>query len=181
MADLIATSPCDGLLPLEIGKTLLREEDLGVLTALAPYRGREKALAVALDEAHGLALPGPNRATGKAGLRAIWFGRAHVLLAGPAPDPRLAEQAALTDQSDAWAAVRLEGATAEEVLARLVPLDLRAAQFKRGHTARSQLMHLNVSITRIGEKAFLILGFRSMAATLVHDLKAAMEGVAARG
>ena len=181
MADLIATSPCDGLLPLEIGGTVLREEDLGVLTALAPYRGREKALAAALDEAHGLALPGPNRATGKTGLRAIWFGRAHVLLVGPAPDPRLAEQAALTDQSDAWAAVRLEGATAEEVLARLVPLDLRAAQFKRGHTARSQLMHLNVSITRIGEKAFLILGFRSMAVTLVHDLKTAMEGVAARG
>lgn len=181
MAELTATSPCDGLLPLEIGHAALHEEDLGALTALAPYRGRRGALAEALKAAHGLALPGPNRAAGKAGLRAIWFGRAHVLLAGPAPDTRLAEHAALTDQSDAWAAVRLEGTAAEQVLARLLPLDLRAARFGRGHTARSQLMHMGVSITRIGERAFLILAFRSMAASLVHDLKTAMEGVAARG
>lgn len=181
MAELIARSPCAGLVPLDIGKVSLSEEDLGVLTALAARRGQDKAAAARLDSAHGLAWPGPGRATGKAGARAIWFGRAHVLLAGPAPDPGLAEHAALTDQSDAWAALRLEGRGAEAVLARLVPLDLRRGVFRRGHSARTQLMHMNVSITRVGEHAFLILGSRSMAATLVHDLKTAMEAVAALG
>ena len=181
MADLIAKSPCAGLLPVTVGAITLSEEDLGVLTSLAPYRGQEKAAAEALKAAHGMAWPGPGRATGKAGARAIWFGRAHVLLAGPAPDPSLADHAALTDQSDAWATVRLEGAGVEAVLARLIPLDLRPAQFKRGHTARTQLMHMNVSVTRVGDRAFLILAFRSMAKTLVHDLKTAMEAVAALG
>jgi sarcosine oxidase subunit gamma len=37
------------------------------------------------------------------------------------------------------------------------------------------------SITRIGAQSFQIMVFRSMARTLVHDLKTAMEAVAARG
>ncbi len=92
----------------------------------------------------------------------------------------MAAHAALTDQSDAWAMVRLEGAAAEDVLARLVPVDLRQSVFKRGHTARTMLQHMAVSITRISGEAFLILAFRSMAGTLVHDLETAMKGVAAR-
>jgi len=181
VAELVAKSPCAGLLPLEIGAARVTEEDLGTVTCLMPYRGREKPLSQALQAAYGMAFPAPNRATGKAGARAVWMGRKQALLMGPEADPGLAEHAALSDQSDAWAAVRLEGAGAEAVLARLVPVDLRGAVFKRGHTARSQVAHMPGSVTRVGERAFLILVFRSMAATLVHDLKTAMEAVAARG
>ncbi len=181
MAELVAKSPCAGLLPLTIGTARVSEEDPGVLTSVMPYRGQAKALSAALQAAHGMGFPAPNRATGKAGARAVWFGRDQAMLLGPEPDPALAEHAALSDQSDAWAAVRLEGAGAEAVLARLVPVDLRAHVFKRGHTVRSQVAHMSGSVTRLGEQAFLILVFRSMAATLVHDLKTAMEAVAARG
>ena len=97
------------------------------------------------------------------------------------PDPTLAGHAAMVDQSDGWAVLRLEGAGAAEVLARLVPLDLRAPQFRRGHTARTELQHMMASLTRLGPDAFLIMVFRSMARTLVHDLTSAMEAVAARG
>lgn len=181
MAELVAKSPCAGLLPLEIGAAKLTEEEAGVLTSILPYKGQDKALSEALKAAYGMAFPAPNRATGKAGARAVWFGRDLALLMGPAPDAALAAHAALSDQSDAWAAVRLEGEATEAVLARLVPVDLRASVFKRGHTVRSQVAHMAGSVTRVGEKAFLILVFRSMAATLVHDLKTAMEAVAARG
>jgi len=181
VAELVAKTPCGELLPLEIGSVAAREEDLGAITALLPYLGCEKALSQALEAGHGMGFPRPNRATGKAGARAIWFGRAQALLLGPVPHPSLADHAALSDQSDAWAAVRLEGDGAEDVLARLVPVDLRAAVFKRGHTVRSQVAHMAGSVTRVGDRAFLILVFRSMAATLVHDLKTAMEAVAARG
>lgn len=180
MTDLIARTPCKGLLPLEIGDVTLTEVDAGTLTSIAAFRGQDQALAAVLKTAHGLALPGPNRATGKDGHRAIWFARGQVMLAGPEPDPKLGKHAALTDQSDGWAVVRLEGAGAVDVLARLVPVDLRKSQFKRGHTTRTQVMHMMASITRVGEMAFQIMVFRSMAETLVHDLKTAMEGVAAR-
>ncbi|WP_372887768.1 sarcosine oxidase subunit gamma [Shimia sp.] len=181
MADLMAKSPCEGLLPLTHGEVRLHEMDMTRLTSLAPYRGRDKALSEALKAAHGMALPAVNRATGKEGARAIWFGQGQVMLVGPAPDAALAGMAAMTDQSDAWALLRIEGPGVEEVLARLIPLDLRQSVFKRGHTARTQLQHMMVSITRVGDNAFLLLGFRSMAKTLVHDLQTAMQGVAARG
>ena len=128
-----------------------------------------------------MALPAANRATRKAGARAIWFGREQALLVGIDPDASLAKHAALTDQSDAWAVTTLTGLQATDVLARLTPLDLRDAHFKRGHTARSDLMHMNASITRTGADSFMILVFRSMAQTLLHDIQTAMEGVAARG
>lgn len=180
MADLIAKSPCGGLLPVSHGTVTLSEMDMPQLTSLAPFKGQDKALSETLKEAHGMALPAINRATGKEGARAVWFGQGQVMLVGPAPAASLAALGAVTDQSDAWTVVRLEGEAAEDVLARLVPIDLRRAQFKRGHTARTQLQHMMVSITRTGDNAFQIMAFRSMAATLVHDLETAMRGVAAR-
>lgn len=166
---------------MAIGKATLTEVDLGPLTTVAPYKGRDGKLGEALKAAHGMAWPGVNRATGKQGARAIWFGQRMALLAGPEPDPKLAEHAALCDQSDAWVAVTLEGEAAAEVLARVVPIDLRPQVFKRGHTARTELQHMMASVTKLGEGSFLILVFRSLADTLLHDLKTAMEGVAARG
>ena len=93
----------------------------------------------------------------------------------------LAVHAALTDQSDGWTVVQLQGAGAANVLARLTPLDLRPAIFKRGHTARTDLMHMASSITRTSDDTFMIMVFRSMAGTLLNDLQRAMEGVASRG
>ncbi len=175
---LTPTTPCGAMLPLRIGTLTLSEVDPGHLTAMAPRQGG--ALGAALSAAHGLDLPGPGRATGTDAARAIWFGRAHVLLMGPAPDPSLAAQAALTDISDGWAVVRLEGAGAAAVLARLTPIDLRPTVFPPGQTARTEVFHMQAAITRLADDAFLIMVFRSMSQTLVHDLRTAMEGVAAR-
>ncbi len=181
MAELIAKSPCEGLLPLTIGGVTVSEVCPDALTSLSAHRGQEKALSAALKQAHGMAAPAVNRATGKEGARAVWFGQGQVMLIGPKPEwDALAAHAALTDQSDAWAVVRIEGAQGADILARLVPVDLRKGTFKRGHTARTELQHMMVSITRVSETAVMILCFRSMAATLVHDLKSAMQGVAAR-
>ncbi|WP_371227496.1 sarcosine oxidase subunit gamma [Roseovarius sp. 2305UL8-3] len=180
MIKLQAKSPCAGLLPISIGDVALKEVDPGVMTSFAPFKGADKAFGAALKAAHGVAAPLPNRSTGKEGARAIWFGQRMVLLMGPVPDNGLVKHAALVDQSDAWAVVRLEGQGARDVLARLTPIDLREAVFKRGHTARTELQHMMASITRIGADSYQIMVFRAFAETLVHDLKTAMEGVAAR-
>lgn len=180
MVELTAKTPCDGLLPLSIGEAQLTEVAAGVLTSLTPL-GDAAALGAALEKAHGLGWPAPLRARGKEGARCIWFGRDTALLMGPAPDPALGRHAAVVDQSDAWAVVQLKGPAAVAVLARLVPVDLRDGTFKRGHTSRTQLYHMSASITKTGADSFMILVFRSMAATLVHDMKTAMEAVAARG
>ena len=88
--------------------------------------------------------------------------------------------AAVTDQSDAWIVVRLEGAGAEDVLARLVPIDLRGRAFPQDSAARTLLGHMSVGIVRV-PGGFEIRAFRSMAGTLAHELGRAMRAVAARG
>lgn len=180
MVKLIAKTPCDGLLPLTIGATSLSEVQPGHMTSIAAFKGQDKALSGALKSAHGMAAPGAGRATGKQDARAIWFGQRVILLIGPAADPSLAQHAALTDQSDAWAVVRLDGAQAADVLARLCPIDLRDDQFRRGQTARTELMHMAASITRVGNQSYQIMVFRAFAQTLVHDLNVAMQSVSAR-
>jgi sarcosine oxidase subunit gamma len=180
VVELLAKSPLGDMAPMTIGTVTLTEVDLGVLTSLAPYGGRCAAMGDALKAAHGLAWPAPNRATGKEGARAFWFGRDMVLLAGPAPDPSLADKGAVTDQSDAWTCLQMSGLGSQDVLARLIPVDLRASTFKRGHSLRSKVQHMNGSVTRLGADTFVIMVFRSMAGTLLHDLQRAMESVASR-
>ncbi|MEL7166568.1 MAG: sarcosine oxidase subunit gamma [Pseudomonadota bacterium] len=183
MADikLDATSPLNGMAPLTIGSVSATEVELGALTSIAPFAGQGKACAEAFKAAHGIAWPAPGRATGKDGTRAIWFGMEAVLLAGPPVDSALNAYAALTLQSDGWACVSVEGDAARDVLARLVPVDLHPDTFKRGHTARTLIQHMNGSVTRLGPDRYLVMVFRSMAETLLHDLTRAMESVAARG
>jgi len=179
VVELIAKSPCDGLLPKEIGTVTLSEDVFDAITSVAPFQGQAKAVSDALKSQIGAALPGPNRTTGKAQSRAVWSGRGQTLVLGPVIKPIAG--AAMTDQTDAWVCVSLSGAQARDVLARLVPIDLRDTSFKRGHAARTQLMHMNIVLMRTGAERFGIMAFRSMAGTLVHDLETAMEAVAARG
>lgn len=180
MDKLQASQVWDGLLPMEIGAVRVAAYDLGVLTSLSPY-GDVAPVTEILQSAHAMALPQAGSATGKEGARCIWFGIREVLLAGPHPDPRLAEHAAVVDVSDGWVGVTIDGSVGVDVLARLVPVDLRAHVFKRGHTLRTQVGHMNASITRLGPDRLLVLVFRSMAGTLVTELRHALEAVHARG
>ena len=175
-----ALTPCEGLLPVSIGTVTLSETDMAPLTLIAPMKGKEAALAKTLKAAHGLDWPEAGATTLNESSRLIWFGRAQALLVGGAPSAKLSAHAAVTDQSDAWARVLLEGCDAREVLARLTPLDMRDTAFPGGATARTEVFHMQASLTRMGEDSFQLLGFRSMAATLVHDLTRAMESMAAR-
>lgn len=181
MVELLARSPCEGMLPLTIGSVAAVEEMPGAMSIVAPFAGQEKAVSEAMKAAYGLGFPAVGRVTGRqGGTRALWFGQGQALLMGAASDVTLAGKAAITDQSDAWAVVRLSGADAGAVLARLTPLDLRDAAFRSGDTARTELAHMMGSVTRLGADAFLLMVFRSMAATLVHDLQVAIEQVAGR-
>lgn len=179
MLDLKASSPLAGQSHKAAGLRLA-EIDLGEMSLLMPFKGKEALLSKALEAAHGIALPAPNRMVMAGETRAIWFGAEAALVTGVAVDARLRAHAAITDQSDAWTCVTLEGAGAEDVLARLVPIDLRAARFPVGQTARTQIGHMSGSVARLAEDRFLLMVFRSMAGTLFHELTEVMDALAAR-
>lgn len=177
MVKLSAKTPLEGMLPVHVAGCSLSELTPDAITSITPQTGRLKQVSDAMKKTHGLTFPGPNRATGNNQTRCIWFSGGQAMLLGPAP--KSIENAALSDQSDGWAVTRLQGIDAEAVLARLVPVDLRRGVFKRGHSVRTVLFHMPVSITRTATDAFDIMVFRSMAVTAVHELKVAMSSVAA--
>lgn len=180
MASLIAKTPLDGTGPVQIGAFGLAEVSPGPITSIAPFRDAAKRLAAALQAAHGLGFPEPNRISTNGAARLVWTGRDQAFLLGVAPAASLAAHAALTDQSDAWAMLRLGGTGAEAVLARLVPLDLRRGVFAIGHTGRSLLQHVPAVVLRTGPEVFEIMVMRSFGTTARHELQTAMQGVAAR-
>ncbi len=176
MVNLIAKTPCHGLLPITIGTVTLSEVATGPITSVSPFTGQEKSVSDALKANHGTAFPAPNRTTSKNTARLIWSGRGQALMLGVIPDVK---GAALTDQSDAWTHVEIAGTGVADVLARVTPVDTRA--MKRGHSARTLVQHVSVVLIRTGNDRFEIMAMRSMAKTLVHDLERAMTGLAARG
>lgn len=178
MASLIEISPCEGLLPKIAGGMVLSELSFARVTSVAPFKGKTRALGAAL-KAMGLGWPGAGQSVRAKDSAVLWSGMDQAFLIGPDPAP-LQGLAALTDQSDGWARMRLKGPGAEQALARLVPLDLRAHVFAEGQVARSGLNHMMLHIGRSGADSFDLMVFRSMAGSAVHELHQAMEAVAAR-
>lgn len=172
MVNLIALTPFNGLLPVSAGGVTLSEVAVDRLTSIAPFKGQEAAVARALEKA-GLGWPAP----GASAKGVMWFGMGKAL-AIDADLPDLTGLAAVTDQTDGWAVARIDGAGALDVLARLVPADLRP--LPEGGTLRTLLGHMNASITRLGPDAFRLMVMRSMAQTLVNEVHEAMEMRAAR-
>jgi sarcosine oxidase subunit gamma len=173
VADLIAKTPLWGKAPLALAGVTLAEVDLGQVTSIAPFAGQDKALVAALKP---LAFPAPNTVSAKGAARLVWTGRGQAFLIGAAPGDWGAV-AALTDQSDGWACLALTGEGAVDVLARLIPIDLRGMAV--GTCARSSLGHMAMILIRV-EGGFQIMVFRSMAKTAWHEVEAGMKMRAAR-
>jgi len=177
---LAAREPCAGLgLPLTLGRCRLDRLEGETITAIAPFPGKKPALDTCLKPL-GLRFPEPGESLSSVGVRIVWAGREAAFLIGAQAPEGLHDHAALSDQSDGWAGLRLEGPDSEAVLARLVPLDLRGGVFGPGQCARAPINHMQALILRAGPDAFDLRVYRSMVATLVHELTEAMRGISAR-
>lgn len=178
MPSLNPRTPGDGLLPISAADTTLSELPSPWITSIAPFAGKDRAAAAAL-RALGLDWPAACEAVTQGDAACLWSGRRQSFLVNVDP-AGLDGIAALTDQSDAWARMRLSGVAAEAALARLVPLDLHLAAFPVGSVARTGLNHMMAMLHRSGEAAFDIMVARSMARTAVHELHRALSALAAR-
>ncbi len=159
-------------LPLEQGETRLSAIAPPRITAIAPYPGQMNALSRRLG-----AFPAPGEVH-DGQLRLVWSGREMAFAFGEGLPEGLEDFAALCDQSDAWAGLALVGQDAQAVLARLVALDLRA--LAAPSSARALMGHLPLLLIKESDTRFDLWTFRSMADSLVHEMEAAMRGVAAR-
>lgn len=176
MAELIPTGPLQGHDPVSAAGCTLEPLALGPMAAIQPWPGRTPAVDTAL-KSRGLGFPAPGRSLEVADTRILWAGRDTAFLIGTAP-PDLTD-AAVIDLTDGWVGMTLAGAAAVEVLARLVPMDLRPATFGEGATARTLLNHVPALILRRGGD-FEILVPASYARTAWHEIATTMRSLAAR-
>jgi len=175
VAKLVAKSPGEDVLPITIGPTCLSENLSHTITCVAPFKGQEQAVSATLTALVGTGLPGIGRMNHKADVRVAWSGLGQYFVFSPHKIGRDQVPGALiSDQSDAWACLTLDGASAQDVLARLTPIDVRDNSFKKGHVASSILGHISALFLRSGANRYDILVFRSMVQTATHEIMQAI-------
>lgn len=171
-------SPWTGVLPArsgpegaEAGVVAAPRESLGLATAMA-LCGQACALRAKLRALYDLEVPTrPAIARGR-DLELAWTGPEQWLAvsADRAVAGRLAGEleglAAVSDQSDARAVLRLSGPKAREALAKGCPLDLHPRAFRPGDTALTAIAHVGVQLWQVDDApTFDLLVARSMAAS----------------
>jgi len=98
-------------------------------------------------------------------------------------DPVLAVRAivgstvALTDQSDAWVSLAIDGPRATFALERVCRLDLHIDAFPAGRVARTAMEHLAVIVVRESENRFLLSSPRSSATSFAHAMETSVRYV----
>ena len=155
------------------------------LASLATRRGQETELRSRAKARFDLEPPPPGRTASGDGMTFLWTGHEQWFVEVPESAPggleallreTFGDTAAVTDQSDAWANLRLEGTATRAVLEKLCPLDLHPGVFPPGATARTILEHLSAIVTlRDDRSSFSILTPRSSAGSFLHHLRLAAD------
>jgi sarcosine oxidase subunit gamma len=155
---------------------IVHERDgMGIASVIAK-RGQQEALTKQIRERFGIALsPGPKRsAAGDYAFIATgpgaWFATGEVAGNALVTSLReaLGEYAAISDQSDGQAVLRVSGPKARDALCKLVPIDLHPRIFRKGDVAVTVAAHIGATLWRLnddpnGQAVFEIAVFRSLA------------------
>lgn len=167
-ADVLTESPVDATGPAGVNVT--PREGLCVVSIQA-RRGGEAAIASLVKARYGLDLPMKPRVVQSGTHAFVWAGPGQWLLVAEQAESlaELQELAAVSNQSDGRAALRLSGLHVCDMLAKGCMIDLHPSAFPSGATAMTSIAHIGVHLWRLdlqppdGGAAFDILIARSMA------------------
>lgn len=150
----------------EWGVIVTERTDLALATVIA-RAGAAASLAARLKERRGMNLPiGPG----------TWLATQEGATTGwlSALRTELGDLAAISDQSDGLAVLRLTGPAVRDELAKLVFIDLHPAAFDVGHVACTVAAHVGVTLWRLQDGAngatFELAVPRSYSASFRHAL-----------
>jgi sarcosine oxidase subunit gamma len=188
VSDLTLTAaPALGGYHADFGAVTLEERPATAIVSIACPLGGAAALEEALRAGFGAAVPAPGASARSAdgGTRFLWMAPDLVLAVFEHDTPdatrqvaaRLGGTAYLTDQTDAWVALRIAGPAVRAALERICPLDLHPGAFPEGRVARTVMEHLPVIILREGPDAFLLLSARSSADSFLHAVETSIRNV----
>jgi methylglutamate dehydrogenase subunit D len=165
------------------GVSVRRRDGLGMVS-VGTRRGGAAALAQALREHAGLAVPEPGCWVGDDALALLWCAPGQFLAVGDVVAvQRVAEAlrgvALLVDLTEGRVVVRVAGPGVREVLARVVPLDLHPRIMRPGCAAATVAAHIGVQIWQLDDSpSYDLAGSVSFSGSLLRALELAGARIA---
>jgi len=92
--------------------------------------------------------------------------------------PKLDKSVYITDQSDSWAGLYIEGENAVMALERICPIALHRSVFGIGQVTRTTMEHLAVIIYCEADNRYLLLSPASSADSFLHAVQTSLHNVA---
>lgn len=141
----------------DLGLKLALRDNLGLATVIVA-EGQDLALRRRLSEHFQISLPDVGHANFRGDTGLVWSapGQWLVVTDSRAAVRQLSELlrgvAAVTDQSDARAVVRISGPQARSALAKGVMLDLHPSVFKAGNTAVTNIAHIGAQLWQVSDE-----------------------------
>lgn len=157
------------------GVTATPLENLNLATVIC-RKGQAKALAAKVKKLFKVTLEDASRRSGEGAVSFVGTGPGIWLAVNENYDPLWVMQltkdleglASVSDQSDGYAPIRLEGPKVIEVMEKGVFTDLHLSAFPVGAAGGFSVHHVGVILWRRAELAFDILSFRSYDRDLWH-------------
>lgn len=153
----------------EAGLCVMLRDRLSLATIIS-RKGKETKLAEILTGLAGVCLPATPKIVHGRKMDLVWSGHSQWLLvseqAGSVSQvaQELSEFAAVSDQSDARAVLRVSGDNVRDVLAKGCMIDLHPRVFQAGDTALTSIAHIGVQIWQLDDvPTYEIAVARSMA------------------
>ncbi len=173
--------------PASYGNIKIEEVINRAIVAVATPKEREAALNAACLSAYGAELPKTGKFTASTAADTLLLGMAQdqmfMLFDEPDGDPAAHIRVALddtgyiTDQSDSWAILRIQGPDVRSALERICPLNLHPANFVPNSVARTVMEHLAVIILSEAEDSFVLLSPRSTADSFLNVVETSAKNV----
>ena len=96
-------------------------------------------------------------------IRVMWAGPEQYYVQGASArdlEQKLQGLASIIDQSHGRVTIRIDGPKSRAALAKGTPVDLHTDEFAVGESAVTQMAHVGIHLTRVGENAFELSVFR---------------------
>ena len=179
-----ATTPLDGR-SVTIGKTSLWVVAGRPLYSLSVPLGDDAAFESALSSHLGLARPVPGQFHDQDTFRLCGLAQDQFFLMGlkaETPDERalksrLQDAAYVTDQSDSWVMLQINGENALRAMERISPINLSPSAFPPGSIARTSMEHLSAIVMAEADSTLTLLSPISSAQSFWHAVEQSLTNV----
>ncbi|MDB2403521.1 sarcosine oxidase subunit gamma [bacterium] len=179
-----AITPLDGRSITHGGTALWVVRDRPLYSLSVPLGG-DQAFDQALMNRFALPRPKPGQFLDAGAFRLCGLAQDQVFVMGLEPTrpaatslaQELGGAAYVTDQSDAWVSLHLNGDLSLAALERICPINLNPSAFPTGSLARTSMEHLSAVVMADSDQGFILISAISSAESFWHAVETSLTNV----